>query len=55
MPEEETSPLNLFELGEEDETPKATTSSDDDMILPGLDSDFYSNKKLKVQLEKILQ
>lgn len=40
MPEEETSPLNLFELGEEDETPKATTSSDDDMILPGLDSDF---------------
>ena len=39
MPEE-TSPLNLFELGEEDETPKATTSSDDDMILPGLDSDF---------------
>ena len=41
MPEEEeTSPLNLFELGEEDETPKATTSSEDDMILPGLDSDF---------------
>ena len=39
MPEEETSPLNLFELGEEDETPKAT-SSDDDMILPGLDSNF---------------
>lgn len=37
---EDASPLNLFELGEEDETPKATTSSDDDMILPGLDSDF---------------
>lgn len=37
---EDTSPLNLFELGEEDETPKGTTSSEDDIILPGLDSDF---------------
>ena len=37
---EDTAPLNLFELGEEDETQKVTTSSKDDMILPGLDSDF---------------
>ena len=41
MPEEEeTSPLNLFELGEEDETPINTTSQENDMVLPGFDDDF---------------
>lgn len=52
MPEEETSPLNLFELGEEDETPKATTSSDDDMILPGLDSDFLFEQEAESPIGK---
>lgn len=41
MPEEEeTSPLNLFELGDEDEIPANIKKQEDDMILPGLDSDF---------------
>ena len=47
---EDTSPLNLFELGEEDETPKATISSDDDMILPGLDSDFLFEQETENQI-----
>lgn len=41
MPEEEEiSPLNLFELGEEDETPIDTTSQENDMVLPGFDDDY---------------
>lgn len=52
MPEEETSPLNLFELGEEDEAPVNTTSQENDMVLPGLDDDFLFEQENETQKEE---
>lgn len=54
MPEEETSPLNLFELGEEDEAPVNTTSQENDMVLPGLDDDFLFEQENETQKEEQL-
>lgn len=53
MPEEEeTSPLNLFELGEEDETPINTTSQENDMVLPGFDDDFLFEQENETPKEE---
>ena len=53
MPEEEeTSPLNLFELGEEDETPINTTSQENDMVLPGFDDDFLFEQENETKKEE---
>ena len=53
MPEEEeTSPLNLFELGEEDGTPINTTSQENDMVLPGFDDDFLFEQENETKKEE---
>lgn len=53
LEEDVSSPVNLFELGDEEQKSNTNQESDNDIILPGIDNEFLLHKMV-IKMKEVI-